>query len=126
MMLLGVFYVLIVAFIGLVAYAFIDTENRLYGNLIAEFIAIVLAFFLAANAITGNIVDHAVVQNGTATNVSSPYINTTYAHIDAIYPIQNPAVTALFSLVGLFLGIHFLRGAWEAVQETHESGGEWD
>ena len=118
MIFIEVFYALIGVFLALTAYAFYDTENRLYGNLIAEFIVVVLAFYIAVLAITGTIVDHNVVANGTVANVSSPFINTTYSWVDENVAPQNTAIMGIFMFAGSVLGIHWLLLIVEAVRET--------
>ena len=126
MIFIEILYALIAVFCVLTVYAFLDTNNRLYGNLIAEFFAVILAFFIAANAIMGNVVSHDLVQTTTISNKSpdGTFVNSTIAYTDATYTVQDVSLMGIFAFAGAILGIHWLLAIVEAVRESY--GGERD
>lgn len=85
----------------LIIYGVWDHDNRVYGNVLACFLAAVLAFFIAQMSISGGVVDiHPAVFNVT-TNTT---LNVdTYVYEPVTIPIQDPPLQMFFIFVGVIM-----------------------
>lgn len=82
-----------------------DNENRIYGNILASFLASVFSFFLAINQIAGNVGTETIIHNTTITN-STTYLNMSvtmdnWIYARALTTFQDSGFMWLMILVGI-------------------------
>jgi len=103
---LFIFMALIFIDFALILYAFIDSENRAYGNVFASFISAILSYWLAL-MVTGERVTSVVVSTMNETNISDKDITThVYEHIPIYYQI--PGLGMFFTIIGVVMTILFI------------------
>lgn len=123
---ISLFNVLIAVMVLLVIYSFVDTRNKLYGNIVAAFLAALLGVFLGVVIVIGIVqYDPAVIGIGqfvyvnTTTsegqNISYTNVSTYVATCDTCtVPIFDPAVGYIILLFGVIMMIYALLMIYEA------------
>lgn len=110
----GIFLLLAAFLFVLVLYAFVDNHNRIYGNVFAMFIGIILSFWLSLNLLTGNIGEFVVNTTTEAANV------TTYAYKST--PMIDTSLSYFFAFVGVVLVVLTILVIIGVIRENLASG----
>jgi hypothetical protein len=106
--------------VGLIGYTFYDNENRLYGNIITGFIAVILTFVLAIFSIVNNTGYWSSVIASTEYNATTGI--TTYVYTDHWYTFQDPSLMWVWILVGIVVMLFTFLFVYEAVVESKTEG----
>jgi hypothetical protein len=117
----AVFWVLAAIDVGLLGYAFVDHHNRLYGNVFASGISIILSFLLALNIMGGTVGEIRSVANTTSVNGT-----TVYGYVDLIVPIRDSSIGYLFAFIGILALIMTVVFVIGAVRENLGGGDDED
>lgn len=88
----GIFIAIMVGVAGALVYSIWDNDNRLYGNIITAFLGSVFSFYLAASISGGNVKDYVAGE-----------------------VVQDAALSYLFTMVGLIMGLLVLAMCAESV-----------
>jgi hypothetical protein len=112
-----ILYALLVADIVFTIYAWLDTDNRLYTNIIALVFAAVISFYIAIALVTGTTAIHDVVTVATASNTTGNWTNVSYVYTDDTFALQNPGLMWLAGLLGILQTIFVMLMVADAVVE---------